>query len=211
MTKGRIIIADIEKISCKEEWILSQIAQRYVEKYQKHKRETDKKQELIAGYLLKEYSVYNPRAVVSVENDAQLVMNKNGKPMLVDARKHFNLSHSGKYVVLAIADQEVGIDIERVRPYHEATAKKIFSSEIQNAMSELCGEEKDRIFTQLWTELEAKLKVKGIGFSKEWENEKAKEYFIETRCIDEYYVSLATEEKISIETEWFAGNGKEVK
>ena len=33
MTKGRIIIADIEKISCKEEWILSQIAQRYVEKY----------------------------------------------------------------------------------------------------------------------------------------------------------------------------------
>ena len=197
MTKGRIIIADIEKISCKEEWILSQIAQRYVEKYQKHKRETDKKQELIAGYLLKEY--------LGVENDAQLVMNKNGKPMLVDARKHFNLSHSGKYVVLAIAD------IERVRPYHEATAKKIFSNEIQNAISELCGEEKDRIFTQLWTELEAKLKVKGIGFSKEWENEKAKEYFIETRCIDEYYVSLATEEKISIETEWFAGNGKEVK
>ena len=106
MTKGRIIIADIEKISCKEEWILSQIAQRYVEKYQKHKRETDKKQELIAGYLLKEY--------LGVENDAQLVMNKNGKPMLVDARKHFNLSHSGKYVVLAIADQEVGIDIERI-------------------------------------------------------------------------------------------------
>ena len=184
MTKGRIIIADIEKISSNEEWILSQIAQRYVEKYQKHKRETDKKQELIAGYLLKEY--------LGVENDAQL-------------------SHSGKYVVLAIADQEVGIDIERVRPYHEATAKKIFSNEIQNAISELCGEEKDRIFTQLWTELEAKLKVKGIGFSKEWENEKAKEYFIETRCIDEYYVSLATKEKISIETEWFAGNGKEVK
>ena len=76
MTKGRIIIADIEKISCNEEWILSQIAQRYVEKYQKHKRETDKKQELIAGYLLKEY--------LGVENDAQLVISKNGKPMLVD-------------------------------------------------------------------------------------------------------------------------------
>ena len=107
----------------------------------KHKRETDKKQELIAGYLLKEY--------LGVENDAQLVISKNGKPMLVDARKHFNLSHSGKYVVLAIADQEVGIDIERVRPYHEATAKKIFSNEIQNAMSELCGEEKDRIFDSI--------------------------------------------------------------
>ena len=53
MTKGRIIIADIEKISCNEERILSQIAQRYVEKYQKHKRETDKKQEMIAGISFK--------------------------------------------------------------------------------------------------------------------------------------------------------------
>ena len=133
MTKGRIIIADIEKISCNEEWILSQIAQRYVEKYQKHK-EKRIKTGADSGISLKEY--------LGVENDAQLVMNKTGKPMLVDTRKHFNLSHSGKYVVLAIADQEVGIDIERVRPYHEATAKKIFSNEIQNAMSELCGEEK---------------------------------------------------------------------
>lgn len=135
MTKGRIIIADIEKISCKEEWILSQIAQRYVEKYQKHKRETDKKTGAGSlGYLLKEY--------LGVENDAQLVMNKNGKPMLVDARKHFNLSHSGKYVVLAIADQEVGIDIERVRPYHEATAKKIFSRNIKMQCLNFVGRKK---------------------------------------------------------------------
>ena len=53
MTKGRIIIADIEKISCKEEWILSQIAQRYVEKYQKHKRETDKKTGADSGISFK--------------------------------------------------------------------------------------------------------------------------------------------------------------
>ena len=66
--------SDIEKITCNKEWILSQIAQRYVEKYQKHKRETDKKQELIAGYLLKEY--------LGVENDAQLVIRKMGSRCL---------------------------------------------------------------------------------------------------------------------------------
>ena len=203
MIQAKIIIADIEKILCDEEQILLQIAQRYVEKYHKHKRETDKKQELIAGYLLKEY--------LNVEKDEQLVINKEGKPALRNGDIYFNLSHSGKYVVLAVADQEIGVDIERIRPYHEATARKVFSQEIRNQLSELSGEDKDRLFTRRWTELEAKLKVKGIGFSKEWENEKAKEYFIETRCIDEYYVSLATEEKISIETEWFAGNGKEVK
>ncbi len=134
MIKGRIIIADIEKISCNKEWILSQIAHKDMLKSIRSIREKRIKTGADSGISLKEY--------LGVENDAQLVISKNGKPMLVDARKHFNLSHSGKYVVLAIADQEVGIDIERVRPYHEATAKKIFSNEIQNAMSELCGRKK---------------------------------------------------------------------
>ena len=38
MIQAKIIIADIEKISYDEENILSQITQRYVEKYHKHKR-----------------------------------------------------------------------------------------------------------------------------------------------------------------------------
>ena len=45
MIQAKIIIADIEKISYDEENILSQITQRYVEKFHKHKREKDKKQE----------------------------------------------------------------------------------------------------------------------------------------------------------------------
>ena len=75
------------------------------------------KMKLPAGWAIEQkittVDVYKrQKEYLGVENDAQLVMNKNGKPMLVDARKHFNLSHSGKYVVPAIADQEVGIDIE---------------------------------------------------------------------------------------------------
>lgn len=203
MIQAKIIIADIEKILCDEEQILSQIAQRYVEKYHKHKRETDKKQELIAGYLLKEY--------LNVEKDEQLLINKEGKPALRNGDICFNLSHSGKYVVLAVADQEIGVDIERIRPYHEATARKVFSQEIRNHLSELSGEDKDRLFTRRWTELEAKLKVRGIGFSTEWENEKDKEYFIETRCFDDYFVSVATKEKMSVEMEWFTRTEKEVE
>ena len=201
MIHGKLIIADIEKISCDEEQILSQIAQRYVEKFHKHKKEKDKKQELIAGYLLKEY--------LNVEKDEQLVINKEGKPALRNGDIYFNLSHSGKYVVLAVADQEIGVDIERIRPYHEATARKVFSQGIRNQLSELSGEDKDRLFTRRWTELEAKLKVKGIGFSKEWKNEKDKEYFIETRCLDDYFVSAATLQKSSLEIELFAIDRKE--
>ena len=92
MIHGKLIIADIEKISCDEEQILSQIAQRYVEKFHKHKKEKDKKQELIAGYLLKEY--------LNVEKDEQL---RKANRHLVRASRIFTtycdiLSHDRFYL-----------------------------------------------------------------------------------------------------------------
>lgn len=190
----KLIIADLEKITFDEQWILTQIAQRYVEKYYSHKKEEDKKQELIAGYLLKKY--------LGIDHSEQLDCKVGGKPTLRNGNRHFNLSHSGKYVVLAIADQEIGVDIERIRPYHEATAKKVFSLEVQKKLSAISEKERDQMFTRLWTELEAKLKVKGIGFGKEWESEKEKEFVVETRKVDDYFISVASEQEMKIETDW---------
>ena len=190
----KLIIADLGKITFDEQWVLTQIAQRYVEKYYSHKKEEDKKQELIAGYLLKKY--------LGIDHSEQLDCKKGGKPTLRNGNHHFNLSHSGKYVVLAIAELEIGVDIEHIRPYHEATAKKVFSLEVQKQLSAISEKERDQLFTRLWTELEAKLKVKGIGFGKEWESEKEKEFFVETRKVDDYFISIASEQDMKIETDW---------
>lgn len=190
----KLIIADLKKITFDEQWILTQIAQGYVEKYHSHKKKEDKKQELIAGYLLKKY--------LGIDHSEQLVWKEGGKPILRNENQHFNLSHSGKYVVLAIADQEIGVDIERIRPYHEATSKKVFSLEMQKQLSTTAEKERNQLFTRLWTELEAKLKVRGIGFGKEWESEKEKEFFVETRKVDDYFISIASEQEMKIETGW---------
>ena len=193
--QAKIIIADTENILKYEQKILSQIAPQYVKKYHEHKIESDKKQELMAGYLLKEY--------LNVEREEQLVINENGKPALLVGKPYFNLSHSGKYVVLAIADYEIGIDIEHIMTCHEATVKKVYSQKMQDELSELSGKERDEKFSELWTEFEAKLKLKGIGFEEGWKELRDMACYIDSRRVEDYFVSVATEEETKIEIERF--------
>lgn len=51
----------------------------------------------------------------------------NGKPVVRHIPSfHFNLSHSGDWVVCAIDDAPVGIDIEEIKPIDLAIAKRFF-------------------------------------------------------------------------------------
>ena len=86
---------------------------------QAYVRPEDKARRLVAGLLL--------RNVCGVTDDSQLMYGKNGKPYLKDKSIYFNLSHSGDYVVLAVADYEVGVDIEKIEPYDHAIAARCFT------------------------------------------------------------------------------------
>lgn len=193
--KAKLIIADAEHILQYEKQILSQIAPRYVKKYQEHKIEADKKQELMAGYLLKIY--------LDIEREEQLVINENGKPLLKAGKPFFNLSHSGNYVVLVISDCEIGVDIEHIMQCHEATVKKVYSPRMQEELTGLSGEEKNEKFSQLWTEFEARLKLKGTGFGEGWKEIQDMECYIETRRMEDFFVSVAAEYPLNIEVEHF--------
>lgn len=193
MGSVRIILAEVDKIVDDEKKLLSQIAPFYVEKYHSHKIAEDKKQELTAGYLLKKY--------LDISKDEQLKWNKHGKPYLVKGKPYFNLSHSGKYVVLAIADCEIGVDIERVRKCHAATVKKVFSKTQQKILEQSDEEKRDEVFTEMWTELESFLKLEGTGFGEKWEEIKKEKCSIQTMKVDEYFISCATERKVDIAIE----------
>ncbi len=78
--KAKLIIADAEHILQYEKKILSQIAPQYVKKYREHKIEEDKKQELMAGYLLKTY--------LDIEREEQLVINENSLTVILS--QHFD-------------------------------------------------------------------------------------------------------------------------
>ena len=67
--------------------------------------------------LLSAYTGHSARSI-------QLVYGRHGRPALTSSQTHglnFNLSHSGEHAYFALSrDGDVGIDIERIRPYSPA-------------------------------------------------------------------------------------------
>jgi 4'-phosphopantetheinyl transferase len=195
MKKVKIVIVDIRQFTCDTEQVLSQIAPRYAEKYKKTKRPKDAHQELVSGFLLKQY--------LGIIRDEQFTCNEYGKPFLTSGDCFFNLSHSEDYVVLAIVDCNVGIDVEKVRTCHEATVKKVFNTRQKEKLLGLEGDARNERFTQIWTECEALLKLKGTGFGDEWnvDNRLVESCDIHTFQMQDYIITCVTEMESSIEIE----------
>jgi len=120
----------------------------------------------------------------------------NGKPEIHSftepARLRFNLTHSGDLALFALTpDQEIGIDVEQVRPCPEALqgvgpvcrtgpvrcqvpsgsrdlpaiARRFFSRQEQDWLFAQPAEERDEAFFRIWTLKEAYLKAHGMGLA----------------------------------------------
>lgn len=106
----------------------------------------DKRLSLGAGYLAK---IYNP-----------------------DGMFHQNISHSGDIAVLAISDQPVGVDIERIKMKEVDSeenrrriklAERFFHEEEFEYLKKL--KNPDSAFTRIWTMKESYVKMLGTGFA----------------------------------------------
>ena len=124
------------------------------ERISAYMREQDKARSLVAGLLL--------RHACGVTDDSMLAFGEKGKPYLTSGRMHFNISHSGEYVVLALAGREVGVDIEKIRPYPAAVAEKVFTAAEREW---LYSQKSDEVFYRLWTAKESIMKASGLGLS----------------------------------------------
>ncbi|MCL2052919.1 MAG: 4'-phosphopantetheinyl transferase superfamily protein [Oscillospiraceae bacterium] len=109
---------------------------------------------LTAGLLL--------RYICGVTNDSMLTTGENGKLYLKNSCLHFNISHSGEYVILATAVSEVGVDIEKVKPYSKSVAKRCFTPIELELLEQTNGSEN---FYRIWTAKESIMKSTGLGFS----------------------------------------------
>jgi 4'-phosphopantetheinyl transferase len=93
---------------------------------------------------------------------------KHGKPYLAGSDLAFNVSHSGKRALIALAhSRRVGVDVERVRklPDSEAVARRFFApAEVAEylAVPEL---QRVQAFYNAWTRKEAFIKAVGDGLS----------------------------------------------
>lgn len=98
--------------------------------------------------------------------------NSYGKPALVsmygEPALYFNVSHSGGLALYAITQsQEVGVDIERIRPVEDAEdiVKRFFSSQEKAEFNTLPERIKKQAFFTCWTRKEAVIKAMGQGLS----------------------------------------------
>lgn len=91
------------------------------------------------------------------------------KPFISNYRNlHFNFTHSGNTVMLAIADFEVGIDLQYINPDIKEPlklAKKLFSEAEMLYLNSLPKNSIINSFFRLWTEKEAFAKCEGTGLS----------------------------------------------
>ena len=92
--------------------------------------------------------------------------NAYGKPSLQNAADvHFNLSHAGDWVVCALDDRPVGIDVEIIQPIDLGIADRFFSrEELADLHAKPAGERLDAFF-DLWTLKESYMKAVGKGMS----------------------------------------------
>ena len=80
---------------------------------------------------------------------------------------HFNISHSGDYVILAVSDKEIGCDIEKIRKYDLKIAERFFTEyEYENIIKNEDKDERQRMFFVYWTLKESFIKQNGKGLSQ---------------------------------------------
>lgn len=103
----------------------------------------------------------------------KIIVPPGGKPIVagdaVSGPLHFNLSHCGQLALCAIADREVGVDLEQLE-YHddmERVALHFFSDDEARILASLSGMDRTRFFFRTWVRKEAYVKASGEGLARD--------------------------------------------
>lgn len=113
--------------------------------------------ELLARFMLSACCSVDAGAIV-------IVRDSFGKPFWSGKREcHFSVSHSGRWVVVAVDSRHVGIDIERIGPVEAGLEKTCFSDAECRKWHSLDDERRERFFFELWTAKESYIKMAGRG------------------------------------------------
>jgi 4'-phosphopantetheinyl transferase len=146
----RVYLYDIRRPLTSDE--LAMITSERHARAARYRKPDDRRRCLAAGLLMARW--------LGIQSDNQLEYGKNGKPRMKDGGVCFNLSHSGNFVVMAVAQNELGVDIELMRPYPKEVAKRWFTPE-ESAW--LASQESGDAFWTLWTAKESVMKGLGLG------------------------------------------------
>jgi 4'-phosphopantetheinyl transferase len=121
-------------------------------------------QRSLLGDVLARYAICKLTAVRN--QDFVFRTNEFGKPILVNPYGlHFNISHSGNWVVCAVDNNPVGIDVEIIKPIDFEIAERFFSKEEYFSLIKQPENMKLKYFYRIWTLKESYIKAEGKGLN----------------------------------------------
>ena len=154
------------------------------EKALKFKNEVDQVRSLASSYLINSLS------------KEPLLFNDMGKPFYENG-PYFNVSHSGRFIMMAVSNKEIGVDIEENTNKDMSALIRIFNE----AEAKMIKEHAD--FYYLWCTKESLIKCVGSSISKVKEipslpfngvkTFKGKDYYSKTFVYDKHIVSITRE------------------
>lgn len=154
-------IADIDEIkSISDLQKLTELLPEYEQEKAKKYRFPDDSLRYVTGRLM----IRHLAEISGESRNLELCMSEYGKPYFADeSLPMFNLSHSGKKVVLATGNIPLGVDIEENKEINYLELMTVFGHEEQEMIT--ASVSPLETFYYLWTVHEAFAKEEGIGIS----------------------------------------------
>lgn len=131
-------------------------------------------------------------------------LQKNGKPY-IPTLPFFNISHSFPYVVCAVSNKEVGVDIEKISRMKTALSRKILSSAEYKNSQTVSGAKLLTLLCEKWVRKEAYLKMLGTGLRRSMtdltfvgDELSGEEVFSRVYSVDSHLLSFCRSEKVPV-------------
>lgn len=126
------------------------------------KNEIDRKRSLAASYLL--YQCLNEHGI---DINSSPSFSKVGKMYFPKEEMFYvNLSHADDYAVCACDCVEIGADVEGVREYRASVINRVCSEKEKGILDAIADPtEKNKAFSELWTQKESAVKLTGVGIA----------------------------------------------
>ena len=177
----KLLVLDVELAFRHKKLLLEKANDSQKEKALKFKNEIDQIRSLASSYL------------VNTLSKEPLLFNDMGKPFFENGPS-FNVSHSGQYIVMAVSNKDIGVDIEESKEKDMSSLIRIFNE----AEAKMIKEHAD--FYYLWCAKESLIKCIGSSINRikeipalPFNGVKAfngKHYYVKTFIEDKHIISI---------------------
>jgi 4'-phosphopantetheinyl transferase len=135
-------------------------------KVERLKHEKEKLRSISAGLLLR-YAYLEENKDGADWKNISIKEGQYGKPYIEgDETFKYSLSHSGDYVLCATDNDDIGADIQEMKSYKMAMAKRFFEKSEYNRIDKCIEEDRIKEFYRVWTAKESAVKYSGRGMGE---------------------------------------------